>query len=67
MLVKPVVIAAAVVFALVALAHGMRALFAVDVLVGGVRVPVWVSVAAFVVASALAVGLVRSARPRRWE
>ena len=50
---------AILVFSLVALAHLLRLIFQIEILVGGEIVPIWVSVIGLVVPGALAVGLWR--------
>jgi hypothetical protein len=65
---KPVSLVAVVVFSAVALAHLLRLAFQVEILIGGARIPMWVSLVGLVVPVALAVGLWReagSARPGR--
>jgi hypothetical protein len=55
---------AAFIFSLVAIAHLLRLLFQVEVLIGGVSIPMWVSVLGFVVPGALAVALWREGSSR---
>ncbi len=55
---------AAVMLALVALAHLVRFLFKVEATIGGVAVPMWVSVLATVVAGGVALQLWREGRTR---
>jgi len=59
---KPFTTIAVVVFALVALMQLLRAISGWEVTVNGIAIPVWASVIAFVVASALAIMLWREAR-----
>jgi hypothetical protein len=58
---RPFTALAAVVFALVALAHLLRAAFGLDVVVGGYAVPLSVSVLATIVAGGLALLVWREA------
>jgi hypothetical protein len=60
---KPFTTLAVVVFALIALLQLLRAISGWEVTVNGIAIPVWASVIAFVVASALAIMLWREARP----
>jgi len=55
---------AILVFCLVALAHFLRLVFQVEILIGGETVPLWASVVGLVVPGALAVGLWREADGR---
>ena len=50
---------AILVFSLVALAHLLRMIFQIEILIGGESVPIWVSFVGLVVPGALAVGLWR--------
>ena len=59
---KPFTTLAAILFALVALAHAYRLGKACDVVVSGYPIPMWVSVVGMVVAALLAVMLWREAR-----
>ena len=59
---KPVTLGAAILLAVVSLAHLMRILFGVGITVADAYVPMWVSGVAFVVAGFLAVMLWRGAR-----
>jgi hypothetical protein len=52
--VKPGTVAAIVCLALVALAHLLRVALDTDVIVGGVAIPTWGSLAAFVVTGGIA-------------
>ena len=56
---KPFTIAAVVIFAIVALMHVLRLLLGWDVTIAGTEIPMWVSVAALVIAGGLAIGLWR--------
>jgi hypothetical protein len=56
---KPASLFAVLVFSLVALAHGLRLVFQVDVQVGGAELPMWVSGFGLAVTAALAVALWR--------
>jgi hypothetical protein len=59
---RPASLIAAFVFSLVAIAHLLRLIFQVQVLVGGATLPMWVSVAGAIVPGALAVALWREAQ-----
>jgi len=59
---KPASLIAVLVFAAIAVAHLLRLLFGVDVVVGGVVLGMWLSVVGFFVAAALAVALAREGR-----
>jgi hypothetical protein len=52
---KPFTTVAVAVFSLVALMQLLRVLMGWEVVVGGVNIPIWASIVAFVVAAALAV------------
>ena len=56
---KPASLLAIVIFTLVALAHLLRLVFQVQVLIGGAALPMWVIALGLVVAAGLAVGLWR--------
>ena len=56
---KPFTIAAVVIFAFVALMHVLRLLLGWDATIAGTEIPMWVSVAALVIAGGLAIGLWR--------
>jgi len=56
---KPFTIAAVVIFAIVALMHVLRLLLGWDATIAGTEIPMWVSVAALVIAGGLAIGLWR--------
>jgi hypothetical protein len=62
---KPASLIAVLAFSLVALAHLLRLVFRIEVLVGGATVPMWVSVVGLIVTGALAMGLWREAQPAR--
>ena len=59
---KPASLIAVLVFSLVAIAHLLRLVSQVEVLVGGATIPMWVSVVGLIVAGALAVALWREAQ-----
>ena len=54
---------AVVVFSLVAIAHLLRLITQVEVLIGGEVIPMWPSVAGFLLAGILAIALWRQGRP----
>jgi len=56
---KPFSLVASAVFALVATAHLVRLLLGWDVVIGGVNIPLWVSVAGVILPGGLAVMLWR--------
>jgi hypothetical protein len=56
---KPATFFAVVIFALVAIAHLLRLIFGVPVMVAGWPIPSWISVFGFVVPGALSVALWR--------
>jgi hypothetical protein len=60
---KPASLLAVLVFSLVAVGHLLRLLFRAEILVGGVAIPMWVSVVGLFVAGALAIALWREAQP----
>lgn len=60
---KPFTTLAAIVFALIALIHLYRLIWPFDVVVHGMIVPQWVSIAGLVVAGTLAFMLRRESRP----
>ena len=62
---KPFTAIAVVVFTLVALVQLVRLLFAWEVTVNGIAIPMWVSVIALLVASSLAVMLWRESNQSR--
>ena len=59
---KPFTSAAIAIFSLVALVQLLRVVLGWDVVIGGVSIPAWVSVVAFLVAATLAVMLRREMR-----
>jgi len=59
---KPATLIAALLFALVAVAHLVRLIFQIEVLVGSATIPMWVSVVGIIVPGALAVALWREAQ-----
>ncbi len=59
---KPAALAAVSVFAAVALAHLLRLVFRVEMVVGGTMVPMWASAVGLVVPLAIAVFLWREQR-----
>ena len=62
---KPATLVTVVFLSLIALAHLLRLVFAVEWVVGGVVIPMWPSVLAVLFASALAVMLLREQRTPR--
>ena len=60
---RPAALVSALVFLVVALAHGLRLVFQAEVLVGGAAVPMWVSAVGLVVTASLALALWREAQP----
>ena len=59
---KPFTTLAAILFALVALAHGYRLATHCAIIVGSHTLPMWLSVVGLIVAAGLAVMLLREAR-----
>ena len=59
---KPASLVAAILFWLIALAQLLRVLLRVEVTAGGVAIPLWVSIVAFIVLAALGVWLGRERR-----
>ncbi len=59
---RPAASIAAIILGIVALAHAFRILFHVPVAVGELRVPMWMSVLAFLFAAVLAIALWRESR-----
>jgi hypothetical protein len=51
-----------IVFALVAIAHLLRVIFQVEVIIGGRQISMWTSVAGFIIAAALAIGIWREVK-----
>ena len=59
---KPASLVAAILFWLIALAQLLRVLLQVEVTAGGVNIPFWISILAFVVLAALGIWLWRERR-----
>lgn len=59
---KPVALVATIFLALVAAAHLLRVALQVEVTAGGMAVPMWMSMAAFVITGGLAIMLWRESR-----
>jgi lipopolysaccharide export LptBFGC system permease protein LptF len=59
---RPASLVAAILFWLIALAQLLRVLFRVQVTAGGVNIPLWVSILAFIVLGALGIWLWRERR-----
>lgn len=59
---KPAALLASLFLALIALAHLIRVVAGVEVLIGGLAIPPWMSLAAFLFCGALALALVRESR-----
>ena len=59
---RPATRIAAVLLALVSAAQLLRVIFRVEVIAGGLRIPLWPSLVAFLVAGALALKLWRESR-----
>jgi hypothetical protein len=59
---RPASLVAALLFWLIALAQLLRVLFRVEVTAGGVNIPIWVSILAFIVLGALGIWLWRERR-----
>lgn len=59
---KPAALLATLFLALIALAHLARVVFGVGVQVGGVTIPPWMSLVAFLFCGALALALIRESR-----
>jgi hypothetical protein len=59
---KPAALLASLFLALIALAHLIRVVSGVGVLIGGVAIPPWMSVVAFLFCGALALALLREGR-----
>lgn len=51
-----------IIFALIAVAHLLRVIFQVEVLIEGESVPMWVSIAGIIIAGALAIGIWREVK-----
>jgi hypothetical protein len=62
---KPASLVAAMLFWLIALAQLLRVLLRVEVTAGGVTIPYWISILAFVVLAALGIWLWRERRGER--
>jgi protein-S-isoprenylcysteine O-methyltransferase Ste14 len=61
---KPASVIAAIVLAIVAIAHALRLVFHTEVIVGGTVIPMWVSGLGCVVAAILSVLVLREARSK---
>ncbi len=59
---KPAALVAAILFWLIALAQLLRVLLRVEVTAGGVNIPFWISILAFVILAALGIWLWRERR-----
>jgi hypothetical protein len=59
---KPASLLAAILFWLIALAQLLRVLLRVELTAGGVTIPLWISVVAFIILAALGVWLWRERR-----
>jgi hypothetical protein len=59
---RPASVVAAILFWLIALAQLLRVLFRVEVTAGGVNIPLWISILAFIVLGALGIWLWRERR-----
>jgi hypothetical protein len=59
---KPASLVAVIVLSVVAVAHLLRLVFQIEILVGGESIPMWVSVVGLLVPGALAVALWREAQ-----
>jgi hypothetical protein len=59
---KPFTKIAIAVFSLVAVLHLLRVIFGWEVIISGIVIPLWISVAGFIIAAGLAVLLWREAR-----
>jgi hypothetical protein len=59
---RPASFVASILFWLIALAQLLRVLFRVEVTAGGVNIPIWVSILAFIVLGALGIWLWRERR-----
>ena len=59
---KPAPLLAAALFTLVAVAHLLRLIYQIELRVGGLVIPMWVSVLGLIVPGALAVALWRDAQ-----
>src|SRR4029078_1498673 len=61
---KPFTVAAVVIFAIVALIHLLRFVLGWNANIAGTEIPMWVSVAALVIAGGLEIGLWRDHEPQ---
>ena len=52
---KPIALLATVIFGLAAVAHLLRLIIGIEVIIGGIYIPVWMSGIGFVAAGALAI------------
>jgi hypothetical protein len=59
---KPFALAAAIIFALMAIVHILRIIFGWSIAINGTDIPMWVSVVAFLVMAGLAFGLWRESQ-----
>jgi hypothetical protein len=59
---RPASFVASILFWLIALAQLLRVLFRLEVTAGGVNIPIWVSILAFIVLGALGIWLWRERR-----
>lgn len=59
---KPVTIISAIVFLLIAVAHLLRLIFHVQIIAGGITIPMWPSVLGCIITALLAVMLWRENR-----
>jgi lipopolysaccharide export LptBFGC system permease protein LptF len=59
---RPASLVASILFWLIALAQLLRVLFRVEVAAGGINIPIWVSILAFIVLGALGIWLWRERR-----
>jgi len=62
--VKAVPLVAAIIFCVVAILHLLRVVFQVEIVIGGVAIPMWVSILATIVPGGLSVALWREASGR---
>jgi hypothetical protein len=59
---KPASLVAAILFWLIAIAQLLRVLLRVEVTAGGVNIPLWISIVAFIILAALGIWLWRERR-----
>jgi hypothetical protein len=59
---KPASLVAAILFWLIALAQLLRVLLRVEVTAGGVNIPLWISIVAFIIFAAMGIWLWRERR-----